>query len=145
MPIQVKRLLMLFSVLIVLFFVVRHFLVPDTFGQYGHYRGAALGEIASHPTKYMGNGSCIECHEDEGTLLVEGPHEVLKCEVCHGPGYLHIDNPDENKLHKPRERADCARCHAMNKARPEDVITKQDITNHNPDDKCIECHNPHQP
>jgi hypothetical protein len=31
------------------FLVVRALLVPKTFGEYGHYRGAALGELTASP------------------------------------------------------------------------------------------------
>jgi hypothetical protein len=31
------------------FLVVRALLVPKTFGEYGHYRGAALGELTAKP------------------------------------------------------------------------------------------------
>ena len=38
----------IFVVAILAFLGIRGFLVPKSFGQYGHYRGAALGEIAAH-------------------------------------------------------------------------------------------------
>ncbi len=37
----------LFVVAFLVFLVVRGYVVPKTFGQYGHYRGAAMGEIAA--------------------------------------------------------------------------------------------------
>ncbi len=144
MPIQLRRLLLLFGLFIVLFLVVRHFLVPDSFGDIGHYRANALDEIAAHQVKYVGKDACIECHDDMGTELAEGPHTPLQCEVCHGAGYQHIDEPDVYVLRKPVERADCAKCHEKNAARPETIV-QQDVKNHNPEEKCIECHNPHQP
>ena len=36
----------LFVLAFLVFLVVRHYVVPKSFGQYGHYRGAAIGEIA---------------------------------------------------------------------------------------------------
>ena len=36
----------LFVLAFLVFLVVRHFVVPKSFGEYGHYRGAAIGEIA---------------------------------------------------------------------------------------------------
>ncbi|MBL6964154.1 MAG: hypothetical protein ISR55_10040 [Bacteroidetes bacterium] len=145
MPIQLRRLLLLFSVFIIIFIVIRHFLVPDSFGEFGHYRGDALDEIASQEVKFMGNQSCVACHDSIGTLLIEGYHDYLQCEVCHGPGYQHNVNPVTYHLLKPMERTDCAKCHSQNKARAEDGIIQQDIDNHHPERKCIECHNPHQP
>ena len=35
----------LFVLAFLVFLVVRHYVVPKSFGQYGHYRGAAMGEL----------------------------------------------------------------------------------------------------
>jgi hypothetical protein len=35
----------LFVLAFLLFLVVRHFVVPPSFGQYGHYRGAAIAKL----------------------------------------------------------------------------------------------------
>ena len=40
------------------------FVVPKSFGQYGHYRGAAIGEIAARPVKFAGHETCETCHTD---------------------------------------------------------------------------------
>jgi len=42
MPKQIQRLLIVFAVFISLFLVARHYLVPKTFGDLGHYRADAL-------------------------------------------------------------------------------------------------------
>jgi len=47
MPAQLNRILLLFIAFIGLFLLVRHFLIPESFGQYGHYRGESLNDIAS--------------------------------------------------------------------------------------------------
>jgi hypothetical protein len=54
----------LFILAFLLFLVIRHFVVPPSFGQYGHYRGAAIGEIAARPVKFAGHDSCEACHSD---------------------------------------------------------------------------------
>ena len=41
----------LFVIAFLVFLIVRGYVVPKTFGQYGHYRGAAIGEIAAHPAE----------------------------------------------------------------------------------------------
>jgi hypothetical protein len=57
----------LFVLAFLVFLVVRGYVVPKSFGQYGHYRGAAIGEIASHPVKFAGHQTCETCHTDEPT------------------------------------------------------------------------------
>jgi len=49
MPVQLKTLLPLFAVFILLFLVARHFLIPESFGKYGHYRANAIDEIEAFP------------------------------------------------------------------------------------------------
>lgn len=39
-------------------------LVPDSFGDFGHYRGDAEAEIASQKMSYAGYEECGECHDD---------------------------------------------------------------------------------
>ena len=48
-PQQVIPLAILFGLAIVGLILIRHFLVPDTFGEYGHYRAKAVDEIAALP------------------------------------------------------------------------------------------------
>src|ERR1019366_3481698 len=54
----------LFVLAFIIFLVVRHYVVPPSFGQYGHYRGAAIGEIAQRPVKFAGHQTCETCHTD---------------------------------------------------------------------------------
>jgi len=120
-------------------------MTPDSFGQYGHYRGKALEEVASLPAKYVGSNICNDCHDSIVTIKNEGTHSGIACESCHGPGFKHIEDPENEKMVRPGTREFCAHCHAFNKARPGRAITQQNIKEHNPGDKCAECHNPHQP
>jgi len=136
---------MLGLVLVSIFFLLKYLLTPESFGQYGHYRGNALAENAAYDAKYLGSGSCVECHEDIVVEKEEGFHNNIECENCHGPGFKHILDPENEKLVKSDSREFCAKCHAINKARPESAITQQDIAEHNPEENCIECHYPHQP
>ena len=53
-PPHLKRFALAFTLFISVFLIIRHFLVPETFGQYGFYRGASLGEIEQAPVKYAG-------------------------------------------------------------------------------------------
>ncbi len=74
----------LFVLAFLVFLVVRHFVVPKSFGQYGHYRGAALGDIAKHPVKFSGHEACEGCHTDEAAKKNAGKHAHVNCEACHG-------------------------------------------------------------
>lgn len=145
MPSQLKRLLVLGAAIVTLFLLLKYLLTPASFGQYGHYRGNALDEIAKLPVKYAGSQTCVECHDSIVTMKSEGYHSDLQCEACHGPAYKHNKTPKKVKLFKPDSRDFCAKCHSMNKARPEKAITQQDIKEHHTEKKCVKCHNPHQP
>jgi len=43
---------------ILVFLIVRALLVPKTFGEYGHYRGSALTDLAARPAHYAGHDTC---------------------------------------------------------------------------------------
>lgn len=145
MPIHLKRLLLTGVVIISLFLILKHALTPESFGQYGHYRGNSLDEIAALPVRYTGNQSCVACHDTIVTMKSEGYHSDLSCEGCHGAGYKHIENPKTEKLIKPDSREFCANCHDIHHARQEKAVTQKNIREHNIGKKCIICHNPHQP
>ena len=78
------RFLGLFVLAFIIFLVVRHFVVPKSFGQYGHYRGAAIGEIAQRPVKFAGHEACENTHADEAAKKMAGKHAHVSCEACHG-------------------------------------------------------------
>ncbi len=145
MPLHLKRLLLTGVVIVGLFLLLKHALTPASFGQFGHYRGNAMGEIASLPAHFTGNQSCVQCHDSIVNLKNEGYHSDLSCEGCHGAAYKHVENPKTEKLIKPATREFCGKCHAFNPARPKKAVTQQNIKDHHPEDNCVKCHNPHQP
>ena len=55
-----------------LFLAVRSLFVPRSFGQYGHYRGSALAEIAAKPGLFAGHGACESCHTDAFEVKSKG-------------------------------------------------------------------------
>jgi cytochrome c553 len=105
MPKHIVRLLVLIAVVAIVAISAKKFLTPDTFYQYGHYRGAAVAEIASKVPKLQGSASCQPCHKAvyaewtvgihrkatrndviQGVVYKYGPN----CEVCHtGPAGNH--------------------------------------------------------
>jgi DmsE family decaheme c-type cytochrome len=85
----------------------------------------------SHPAlaagaTYVGQETCVTCHDTVESGLDGTPHgsEAFGrmtphgCETCHGPGSLHVDDP-ENEATKPRvdlmtseqQTATCRTCH----------------------------------
>ena len=105
MPKHIVRLLILITVVAIVAFSAKKFLVPDSFYQYGHYRGNAVAEIASKVPKLRGSASCQSCHKVAYAEWIGGIHRkatkddvvqgvVIKngvnCEVCHtGPAGNH--------------------------------------------------------
>jgi hypothetical protein len=144
-PPQLKRLALAFTIFISAFLIIRHFLVPETFGQYGFYRGASLGEIEQTPVKYAGQKMCLECHQDIDDLKQQDVHSDVSCESCHGPGQKHSENGDTTLLEKPVSRESCGMCHSKNAAKKKEAIFQINLKEHYIDKKCIECHNHHRP
>lgn len=144
MPPQVKRLALLFAIFIGLFLVARYFLVPKSFGEYGHYRGLSLVENQDQEPKYAGQKVCNDCHDDLMAVKAANDHKTISCETCHGPGLIHANNPDTLPL-RPAGREFCAKCHSLNAARKAENIVQVNPEEHNTGQNCTECHNPHDP
>ena len=144
MPPQLKTLIPLFAIFVGLFLTARYFLVPESYGQFGHYRGNSLKDNAEKSISYAGKPACIECHDDINQKLEADLHAKLSCEVCHGPGAGHVQAPDSVILEKPGTRQACGTCHQKIPSRPAKAITQVNISEHHIEKKdCIECHNPH--
>ena len=144
-PPQIKTLGFYFIIFISLFLIIRKLLIPETFGEYGHYRGASLGEIESLDAAYAGQELCLVCHEDVFDFRSEGPHKGLACESCHGPAIKHAESGGEVAPDIPSGREFCGRCHNKNAARSSSAIIQVNISEHNIELDCIDCHKPHQP
>jgi hypothetical protein len=144
-PPQLTRLTIAFAIFISLCLLVRQLLVPDTFGQYGHYRGASLLDNASFEIHYAGHKACLECHQDIEDLKVQDVHSGINCEICHGPGQKHLGSGEAADIIKPSGREFCGRCHSKNAARAKSAIAQVNLAEHNTGKNCTECHNPHQP
>ena len=145
MPPQIPRLALAFAIFISLFLVARHFLVPATFGEYGHYRAASLAENALPEIHYAGQVVCFTCHQDIQEKKSQDVHSDIHCETCHGPGEKHSITGKKEDIMKPSGREFCGKCHAMNAAKLKTTIFQVDLKQHNIGKNCTECHNPHQP
>jgi len=145
LPPQIYRLAVAFAVFISLFLVARHFLRPATFGEYGHYRAAALIDNAQVELHYAGQEACFECHQDIQDMKSQDVHSKIHCETCHGPGLKHVASGEAADILKPAGREFCGSCHALNAGRLSSAVVQVDLGKHNTGKNCLECHNPHQP
>ena len=144
-PPQLKRLFLAFAIFIFIFLLVRHFLLPDSFGELGPYRADALIDNAQVEMHYAGQQICFECHQDIEDSKTMDLHSEVHCETCHGPGLKHTESGEAKDIIKPATREFCGRCHNINAARRTETISQVDLNEHNIEFNCIECHNPHQP
>jgi hypothetical protein len=136
----------LFVLAFLVFLVVRHFVVPKSFGEYGHYRGASIGEIAKLPVKFAGHQACEACHSDVADKKNAGKHAHVNCEACHGAlaSHANADDPSAVKPALPETAVLCARCHTASAAKPKgfpQVVPAE----HSQGLPCESCHNPHSP
>jgi Cytochrome c554 and c-prime len=134
----------LFVIAFLLFWAIRGYVVPKTFGQYGHYRGAAIAEIAAHPVKYAGHATCETCHSDVVDVKTKGKHAHVNCEACHGPQAAHAGDPGSVTPAKLDTGTLCVRCHAASGARPRD-FPQVEAEEHSSGVSCETCHQPHNP
>ena len=134
----------LFVLAFLIFLVVRHYYVPKSFGQYGHYRGAAIGEIAQLPVKFAGHQACEDCHTDVVAKKNTGKHAHVTCEACHGALASHANDPSTVKPVLPDTSVLCARCHTASAAKPKG-FPQVDPVVHSQGLPCETCHNPHSP
>ena len=142
LPPQILRLVLLALAIVGSYLVARSFLTPPSFGQYGWYRGDALGEIANaREPLFAGKLACDECHSDILHQLAGNAHKTLSCEGCHGVCSEHAANPDV--LPVKATGSHCIRCHEYDISRPKWL--KQIVIKDHFGVDCKECHLPHQP
>jgi hypothetical protein len=144
-PPQIPRLTLAFAIFIACFLLLRSLLVPETFGQYGHYRGDSLTDNANQELHYAGQQACLECHQDIEDAKLSDLHSTIHCEICHGPGQKHVVSGESSEIIKPNSREFCGSCHEKNAAKRTGTIVQIQLNDHNTGKNCIECHNPHQP
>ncbi|MBI3193823.1 MAG: hypothetical protein HYZ34_05040 [Ignavibacteriae bacterium] len=141
-PEQVRRLSVVFLVLIGGFLLVRFMLPPEMKDSELHVKSTVERETVK-PVKYAGSEVCADCHE-EYNLKKHGYHRNLSCETCHGTAKEHSENPTEIKPFAPKQREFCSRCHTYDRSRPTGFPQINPIA-HNPLKPCVQCHNPHDP
>jgi hypothetical protein len=132
----------LFVVGTLTFLGVRGLFVPKSFGQYGHYRGNAIAEIAARPIHFAGHQACETCHTDVVDKKKDGKHANVNCEACHGPLAKHADDPSVAPP-KLNTAVLCLRCHTASAAKPKGFPQVAD--DHSGGVPCETCHQPHNP
>lgn len=151
---HVFRAAILLLVALVAMVLGRSLFVPDTWGQFGPYRGAAVAEHRNKPIRHGGNDACAMCHDAEHAEHAAGVHAGVQCELCHGPVAFHVDLEEGEVLAEMpvrRSRDLCELCHRWLEARPPD-FPQINVRDHLMDngveltpDACFECHDPHSP
>ncbi len=115
--------------------------------------------VSSVPSNgFVGDDTCVTCHESEGKSLHKSLHGQARnprtpsananqaCETCHGPGREHSESGDQTKIRRltalsPRDASEvCLGCHvrgdhAMWKGSMHDARNLS----------CITCHSIHSP
>lgn len=121
--------------------------IPQTFGEYGYYRGANVQEWAERPALYSeGAAQCAVCHQAEAQLRAAGPHVTLSCETCHGPAGPHAQQGSQ--LPGPRvndARSLCVLCHDANVVGRPVGFPQVNPALHAGELNCTACHSPHNP
>jgi hypothetical protein len=127
-----------------IFLIIRALIIPKDFGQYGHYRPAALEEIRQRPISYAGQDQCVICHDDEARTRAAGKHAHVACEACHGPLAKHAGDPVANVPKLPDVASLCRRCHEKDAAKPL-AFPQVVAAEHSGGMLCNSCHQPHNP
>jgi len=145
MPPQILRLVILTATVVVTYGLGRVLMTPATYGDYGAYRGAAIGEIASANPVFSGMKACDECHSEVLEKLAAFKHQTLSCESCHGPSREHANDPDINPPKVKFADGDCLRCHQPSPSRPLWLKQVDPIDHYRGKEQCTDCHLPHSP
>lgn len=138
------RLALLFAAGVLVFLAVRALLVPEGFGELGHYRPGAIADNRLREPVFAGRVACLDCHDDVDATKATGAHAGVGCESCHGPLALHAADPDALKPKLPDVTTLCVRCHARSASRPK-TFPQVDPVPHAEGNDCSDCHPPHRP
>jgi len=138
------RLALLFAAGTLVFVVARALLVPEGFGEYGHFRSGAMVDNQLREPVHAGREACRECHGDAAAALAAGGHAGVGCESCHGALGAHARSEGEVKPAELDAAALCSLCHARNVARPARQ-PQVDVAEHAEGAACTDCHEAHAP
>ncbi len=135
---------LVFLAAIAAFLLVRRAVVPEGFGEYGHYRPGALNDNRMHPLAFAGRAECATCHPNVVSAKSAGKHRPVSCEACHGPLARHATDPDAVRPLKIASVTLCVRCHERDSAKPMQ-FPQVASAGHSGGEACVSCHQPHSP
>lgn len=146
MKTHLKKAFTLLAVIIVAFIIVRSIAVPQSFGQYGWYRGDSVIDNMDFPVEHAVSASCGEenCHKTIYSVWAGSRHKTVNCETCHLPAEQHVRNVRIMPQPANDSRDFCGLCHFKRAARPEN-FPQIDPQTHGENLRCAYCHNPHKP
>lgn len=142
------RAAILLILLLLVVVVGRHAAIPDSFGELGFYRSAALDEFMDKELEHGAPDACAECHDDIADAKATGGHASVQCEVCHTTLSSHVREGEQvAEMLINRSYRLCAGCHQALRARPADMV-QIDLREHlelEPDEvipaeACLDCH-----
>jgi hypothetical protein len=158
---HIIRAMLLLVVAAVLFVCVRHFMIPESFGAYGHYRYDSVAEFTAYSPVHGTTGICADCHDEQGESLSDGKHSSVACETCHAPLSTHVATDVETGGMKKKDKGGdmvvrrsyelCAWCHQRLEARPKEfpqVVIRDHVSEKGEEmaeGVCLECHDVHNP
>jgi len=104
--------------------------------------------VACHTTGYNATGS----QENLAGVIGAWKEDGVQCENCHGPGSLHIKNPQGVRMYIDRSSQACGQCHAQDETGQ--LHAKDSFINHQQQFteiakskhlvlSCTNCHDPH--
>jgi hypothetical protein len=146
MPKHIIRLLLLVGFAFFMFLFARSIFVEDSFGAFGHYRGAAVAELAFPPPVYKTATYCQLCHFDLHARWHQANHKSVQCETCHTAAE---DHPARGKLPIPQHTVTlCIACHEAQPGRPREfpqIVMRLHLAGQGTPQQCNACHDSHVP
>jgi hypothetical protein len=152
------------------FVAARAIVVPDSYDEFGPFRGDAIREASALKRVLPTFEECLECHTKKRDLFAKSAHQKVSCVHCHGVVAAHMQNCSsarqkvagqpsaETKCEPAPETPEnlaqiCLDCHKHLIGRPQDfpqIILKEHLEDNEPDQPsaprvCLECHLPHDP
>ena len=135
----------LFVAGIAAFLIARSILVPDGFGELGHFRTGALADNQARKPVFAGRAACADCHSDEPDRLKAGPHKGVGCEACHGALGAHASGESDVKPVRPDAAKLCLVCHVQSVSKPAGFKQIDPKEHGDGSGTCGGCHDPHSP
>lgn len=137
---------LLLIIVLIIFFSAMQLFIPQSFGQYGGYRGDSIRENANFEISFAeGTGACAKCHNNTISELGSAQHANIDCQTCHGPGEKHKNSPKSFSLKISGDKNLCASCHSTIAGRQGKEIATVNPVMHSGGVICTKCHDPHQP